>query len=193
MMRLSPPGAVLMYPMLRTASPENQRKNSAAYVASARASPYALPISATISSASSSARSVMISNARRRISDRSRGDMAAKAGPASAAASTAAIASSAEPLGTWAIGSPVDGSNTSISEPSEASRHSTTDVQVGGSCVLEFVEECHEGKGRSIGGRTTPIPAFRCKGLPGRSVADRHHDPSSARSWPGARPCRARV
>ncbi len=51
-MRFAPLGEIDTEPMLRTASSENQRKNSAAYVTSPRASVSGLPFSLTINSAS---------------------------------------------------------------------------------------------------------------------------------------------
>src|SRR5215472_5228658 len=52
MIRFAPDGATTSEPSLRTASSEYQRKNSAAYVISARASLSALPFSSTMSRAS---------------------------------------------------------------------------------------------------------------------------------------------
>ena len=78
---------------MRTASSENQRKNSEAYAISALVSLIGLPISRVISRASSSARSVMISYAVRRISPRSRGGVAAQSACAATAASSAALPS----------------------------------------------------------------------------------------------------
>ena len=54
-------GRVSWPPSIRTASSENQRKNSAAYATSPLASASGLPISVVISRASSSVRSMMIS------------------------------------------------------------------------------------------------------------------------------------
>ncbi len=74
--RVAPSGEVDQRPAIRTASSLNQRKNSAAYVTSPRDSTSGLPISNVINNASSSARAVISSNARRRISPRSRGAVA---------------------------------------------------------------------------------------------------------------------
>lgn len=60
-MRLRPSGRMPEPPSIRTASSENQRKNSAAYATSPRASASGLPISDVIRWASSSVRSRMIS------------------------------------------------------------------------------------------------------------------------------------
>src|ERR1700760_933103 len=76
-----------------------------------------------MSSASSSLRAVIISNARRRISPRSRGAMAENSGPASTAASSAALASSTDASATSHSDSSVDGSSTA-SVPLPPSRHS---------------------------------------------------------------------
>ena len=91
--RFAPLGAIETEPMLRTASSENQRKNSAAYATSPRASTIGLPFSRTISSASFSWSRIINSNALRRISARCRGAFAAQPRKASDAASTAASAS----------------------------------------------------------------------------------------------------
>src|ERR1019366_140981 len=66
----APDGACISTPSIRTASSAYQRKNSAAYVASAFASRSALPFSATISRASASASLVISSKVRRRHSAR---------------------------------------------------------------------------------------------------------------------------
>ncbi len=60
-MRLRPSGRVPQPPSMRTASSENQRKNSAAYATSPLASASGLPISEVIRWASSSVRSRMSS------------------------------------------------------------------------------------------------------------------------------------
>ena len=117
---LAPDGAVITEPDARTASSAYQRKNSAAYAVSPRASGSALPFSREMRWASSSARSVISSNARRRISDRWRGGVAAQPAAAACAASTQARASSTVPLATLAITPPVAGSSTSKRPPSEA-------------------------------------------------------------------------
>ena len=64
---------------MRTASSEFQRKNSAAYATSPRASASGLPCSRVISRASSSVCSTINCHVRRRISPRSRGAVAAQA------------------------------------------------------------------------------------------------------------------
>jgi hypothetical protein len=122
-MRLAPDGAVEMEPLRRTASSLNQRKNSAAYVTSPRASGSALPFSATMSRAISSARAVMSSKALRRISPRWRGGVAAQAGAAAWAAATAARPSATVPLATLVSTAPVAGSVTSNRDPSSLPRH----------------------------------------------------------------------
>src|SRR3954451_2888997 len=81
-----------------------------------------LPISRVISRAISSARSVTSSKARRRISPRSRGAVAAHSAWVLAAASIAAIPSSGEASATSQRISPVDGSSTGNVFPSAASR-----------------------------------------------------------------------
>jgi len=110
--RPSPDGLADQRPAMRTASSANQRKNSAAYVTSAFDSATGLPISSVMSNARSSARSVSNSNARRRISPRSRGGVAAHAGWVSCAASSAAIASAAVASAISHSVSPVAGSST---------------------------------------------------------------------------------
>src|SRR3954469_19872478 len=82
-----------------------------------------LPISSVITSARSSALAVIASNARRRISPRSRGGCAAHSSCTAQAASRAALASSGVASATLAIASPVDGSSTS-KVPPPPSRHS---------------------------------------------------------------------
>ena len=117
---LAPDGAVMTEPEPRTASSAYQRKNSAAYAVSPRASGRALPFSSEMRWAISSRRSVISSNALRRISARSRGAVAAQPAAAASAASTAASASSTVPLATEVSTSPVAGSSTSNRPPSEA-------------------------------------------------------------------------
>ncbi len=122
MILLAPLGAVWISPRIRTASSAYQRKNSAEYTTSPRASGRALPFSALISTARSSARSIISWYVRDRISDRFRGAVAAHSAAASAAASTQASASSTVPLATEVSASPVAGSSTSKVAPSEAGR-----------------------------------------------------------------------
>ena len=117
---LAPDGAVITEPEARTASSAYQRKNSAAYAVSPRASGSALPFSSEIRWAISSARSVISSNARRRISERCARRGRGPAAAAASAASTQAIASSTVPLATLAMTPPVAGSSTSKRPPSEA-------------------------------------------------------------------------
>jgi hypothetical protein len=93
--RLEPDGETDTSPMIRTASSEYQRKNSAAYATSPRASARALPFSREMRWAICSLRSVIRSKQRLRISARRRGGVAAHSGRAAAAASTAARPSSA--------------------------------------------------------------------------------------------------
>ncbi|CAB4778279.1 unannotated protein [freshwater metagenome] len=76
---------------MRTVSSANQRKNSAAYAASPRASGIAFPFSREINVAIASNSLVIISKALRKISDLNRGAVFAHA---IAAASAAAIAAS---------------------------------------------------------------------------------------------------
>ena len=109
MIRLAPDGATDRCPSIRTASSAYQRKNSAAYRISPRASRSALPFSSTISRASCSDRSVISSKARRRHSPRCRGGVAAQPGSAAAAASTAASPSSGLASATSVIASSVAG------------------------------------------------------------------------------------
>ncbi len=104
---------------MRTASSLNHRRNSAAYVTSARLSARGLPISRVISSARSSARSRISSKPRRRISPRSRGGISAKESWCATAASSARTPSAGEASATSASTSPVDGSWTGrVREPS---------------------------------------------------------------------------
>ena len=144
--RLAPDGAVHV-PVARTASSAYQRKNSAAYAVSPRASRQALPFSSEIRWAISSDRAVISSKARRRISARSRGAVAAHDSAAASAAATPAIASSTVPLATEAISSPVAGSLTSKRPPSEAGRRLPPTQRSRGrsGCYVE-------GESRSRGG-----------------------------------------
>ncbi len=112
MIRLAPAGAVVSAPELRTASSANQRKNSAAYLASARESGSALPFSSVISRASGSAWAIIASKPRRRISARSRGGRAAQPGSAWCAAATASRPSSTLAAAISVIGCSVAGSST---------------------------------------------------------------------------------
>ena len=116
--RVAPSGEVDHRPEIRTASSLNQRKNSAAYATSPRDSTSGLPISNVINNASSSARAVISSNARRRISPRSRGAVPAQPSWAATATSSAATPSAGDASATSAKTSPVDGSctaNTALS------------------------------------------------------------------------------
>src|SRR4051812_50126508 len=106
---------------MRTASSENQRKNSAAYVISALDSASGLPISSVISSASSSLRLISVSNARRRISPRSRGGCFPHSGWIAQQASSAPFASSGGASATLVSTSPVEGASTSSAAPPGAS------------------------------------------------------------------------
>ena len=121
-MRLPPPGAVVKRPCSRTASSENQRKNSAAYVTSPRASAIGLPFSRTISSARWSARASISSKARRSTSERWRGGAAAQESAAACAAAMAASASAIVASATDASSSPVAGSCTAKRPRSSAAR-----------------------------------------------------------------------
>src|SRR5207253_9720166 len=76
--RFAPLGAIETEPMLRTASSENQRKNSAAYATSPRVSASVFPFSRTLRPASLSRSRIINSNVLRRISARSRGGRAAQ-------------------------------------------------------------------------------------------------------------------
>ncbi len=122
--REPPAGASAYRPSIRTASSLNQRRNSAAYVTSVRDSARLLPISSVMSMARSSTRSVISCQARRRISPRSRGGVAAHSVCASTAASNADAASSACPSATWHSRLLVPGSSTQKPPPPLASRHS---------------------------------------------------------------------
>ena len=110
--RVLPSGAIAKRPLMRAASSENQRRNSAPYATSPLDSARGLPISNVISSAKSSARAVTASNARRRISARSRGAVAAQPGCAATAASSAAIPSAGVALEMRSNTFPVEGSST---------------------------------------------------------------------------------
>ena len=114
---LAPAGATARFPSIRTASSAYQRKNSAAYVSSARASRSDLPFSADISRAICSPRSVIRPNARRRHSARCRGGVAAHPGRAAYAALTASRASSSVASATSVSGASVAGSITSMRPP----------------------------------------------------------------------------
>ena len=120
--REPPAGACIQRPEIRTASSENQRKNSAPYVTSPFASASVLPISREISRANWSARSVSRSKARRRISPRSRGGVRAQSAWAATAASRASMASPGEPSATSVSTEPSAGSSTSKRSPPVASR-----------------------------------------------------------------------
>ena len=130
MILLAPEGAVMTEPEPRTASSAYQRKNSAAYAVSPRASGRALPFSSEMRWAISSRRSVISSNALRRISARSRGAVAAQPAAAASAASTAASASSTVPLATEVSTPPVAGSRTSKRPPSRGGHDLAADAQV---------------------------------------------------------------
>ena len=82
-------GAILNSPFIRTASSENQRKNSAAYKISPLASLNTLPFSLEMISANRSASATIISNALRNISARRRGAVLDQVLKAREAASTA--------------------------------------------------------------------------------------------------------
>ena len=115
MILLSPAGARRTSPPIRGASSENQRKNSAAYRTSPRASGNALPFSRTMSSARSSSRWRIASKVRRRISARSRGAVDDHGPSAPAAASTASPAWLASARPTSINTSSVAGSTTGSS------------------------------------------------------------------------------
>ena len=127
--RVAPSGEVDQRPAIRTASSLNQRKNSAAYVTSPRDSTSGLPISNVINNASSSARAVISSNARRRISPRSRGAVPAQLSCAATATSSAATPSAGDASATSANTSPVDGSCTGNTALSVAGSRAPTDPQ----------------------------------------------------------------
>ncbi len=120
----APEGACISTPSIRTASSAYQRKNSAAYAASARASRSALPFSAAISRARDSAWEVISSKVRRRHSARCRGGVAAQPGSAPEAAPTASSASSTVPSATSASASSVAGSMTGSVPPPRPPVHS---------------------------------------------------------------------
>jgi len=113
----SPDGLRPNRPSTRTASSANQRKNSDAYATSPRDSDSGLPISRVISSARSSTLACISSNARRRISPRSRGAVRAHACWLSCAMASACRPWSAVASATDAMISPVDGSSTSTVPP----------------------------------------------------------------------------
>jgi hypothetical protein len=93
-------------------------------VISALDSATGLPISSVITSANSSARATSCSNARRRISPRSRGGCAAHSDWTATHASRAAVASPGVASATSTSDSPVAGSSTASVAPPAASRHS---------------------------------------------------------------------
>ena len=107
---------------MRTASSENQRRNSAPYVISALLSLSGLPISRVMIVASSSARAVTVSKAERRISPRSRGGTFAQSACAATAASIAALPSSTVASATCTSVEPSAGFSTANVEPPLASR-----------------------------------------------------------------------
>ena len=111
-MRLSPLGDIRKSPGVRTASSANQRKNSAAYAASPRASGIAFPFSREIKVAISSISAVIISNALRRISERTRGAVAAHSTATASAAAIAASHCASLAIATSAITEPSLGSIT---------------------------------------------------------------------------------
>ncbi len=122
MMRPVPAGLGVYRPPMRTASSANQRKNSAPYLTSPMLSRSTLPISRVISVARSSARSVMSSKTARSTSPRLRGAVAAHSACTPAAASSAAMASSAVALAIEISTESSDGSRTSnVDEPSRSS------------------------------------------------------------------------
>ena len=100
---LSPLGEVRYSPLIRTASSENQRKNSAAYKISPLASVNTLPFSLETISANRSASATIISNAFRKISPRMRGAVFAQLLNARSAASTASAHSLSDETCTLAI------------------------------------------------------------------------------------------
>ncbi len=109
-MRPVPSGLAPYRPCTRGASSANHRRNSPPYATSPRASARGLPISIVISSAKSSLRSCSRSNARRRISPRTRAGVAAHEAAAAAAASSAFMPSSGEAFAIVLTVSPVAGS-----------------------------------------------------------------------------------
>ena len=127
--RVAPSGEVDQRPAIRTASSLNQRKNSAAYVTSPRDSTSGLPISNVINNARSSARAVISSNARRRISPRSRGAVPAQLSCAATATSSAATPSAGDASATSANTSPVDGSSHRQHRLARSSGRATTHPQ----------------------------------------------------------------
>ncbi len=100
---MSPDGDLRKSPGVRTVSSANQRKNSAAYAASPRASGIAFPFSREINVATCSISLVMISKALRRISDLYRGAVFAQATDAASAAAIAASHCASEANETSAI------------------------------------------------------------------------------------------
>ena len=115
---------------MRTASSANQRKNSAPYLTSPLLSASTLPISSVINVAMSSVCAVMVSKTERRISPRSRAGVAAHSACTAAAASSAAIPSSAVALAMLTITSSVAGLSTSNVD--DAFAFLTSDPQAGG-------------------------------------------------------------
>ncbi|CAB4370688.1 unannotated protein [freshwater metagenome] len=113
-MRLSPLGDLRKSPGTRTASSANQRKNSAAYMTSPFASVSTLPFSLETMVAIASASATMISNALRKISERTRGAVFAQSAAARSAAATAASHCSGPAMATSAITEPSLGSVTAI-------------------------------------------------------------------------------
>ncbi|CAB4955107.1 unannotated protein [freshwater metagenome] len=111
---LSPFGAVLNSPFIRTASSENHLKNSAAYKISPLASLKTFPFSLEIISASRSDSATIISNALRRISPRTRGAVFAQVLNALLAASIAAAHCASLATATFAITDSSLGSVTAI-------------------------------------------------------------------------------
>ncbi|CAB4841605.1 unannotated protein [freshwater metagenome] len=109
-MRLSPDGDLRKSPGVRTASSANQRKNSAAYPASPRASGIAFPFSREINVAIASISLVIISKALRNISDLNRGAVFAHSTAAASAAAMAASHWASDAIETWAITEPSLGS-----------------------------------------------------------------------------------
>ena len=109
-MRLSPDGDLRKSPGVRTVSSANQRKNSAAYAASPRASGIAFPFSREIIVAIASLSAVINSNALRKISERYLGAVFAHAFAAPSAAAIAASHCASPARATSAITEPSLGS-----------------------------------------------------------------------------------
>jgi hypothetical protein len=150
--REAPLGATEYRPWMRTASSANQRKNSAPYATSPRASATVLPISRLIRVANSSVRATRASKARRRISLRSRGGVAAQVGWASWAAASAASPSSGVPSAHVVRTAPDAGSLTSKRAPPLASRQDPPmSRRVGTDSTSDFwvnAMGCPSGSGR---------------------------------------------